>query len=83
MKACVQSSSAQIVIFPGEQHHTERCIFKLIKDHSAPLESIQQGVHSPRLQCQGTEPCPKAQGWGPMLNGPREMHQKELIPFLQ
>lgn len=70
--ACFRSLGAQIVIFPGEQHHTEYCIFKLIKDHSEPLESIQQGVHSPRLQCQGTVPCPKAPGWGPMLNWLRE-----------
>lgn len=63
---------AQIVIFPGEHRHKEHCFFKPIKEHSEPLESVQQGAHSPRLGCQGTEPCPKAPGWGPMLNGLRE-----------
>lgn len=50
----------------------ECSVFKLIKKHSEPLESIQLGVHSPRLGCQGTEPCPKAPGWGPALSEPRE-----------
>lgn len=66
------SGRAQIVVFPGEPHHTERCIYTLIKEPSEPLESIQQGAHSPRPGCQGTEPCLQAPGWGPMLNGPRE-----------
>ncbi|CAB1436978.1 unnamed protein product [Pleuronectes platessa] len=56
----------------GELRHTERRISQLITDHSEALESIQQGVHSPRLRRQGTEPCLKAPGWGPMLNGLRE-----------
>lgn len=81
--SCGRWGGAQIVIFPGERRHTERRIFELIKEHSEPLESIQQGAHSPRLGCQGTEPCPQALGWGPMLNGARRTHQKELIPFLQ
>lgn len=67
-----QSSGAQIGIFPGDHGHTAHCNFKLITDDSEPLESVQRGVHSPRLLRQGTEPCPKAPGWGPMLNGPRE-----------
>lgn len=66
----LRSGRAQIVIFPGERRHTERCIYTLIKEPSEPLESIQQGAHSPRQGCQGTEPCPQAPGWGPMLNGP-------------
>ncbi|KAI9523609.1 hypothetical protein NQZ68_026551 [Dissostichus eleginoides] len=59
-----------------------RCFFKLIKEQSEPSESIQQGAHSPRRRCQGTEPCPKAPGCGTYAKRAEGTHQKELILFL-
>lgn len=77
------SSRAQIVVFPGEQRHTERCVYTLIKEPSEPLESIQQGAHSARPGCQGTEPCPQAPRVGTYAKRAQGTHQKELIPILQ
>lgn len=54
---------------------------ELIIDNRAALKSIQRGVHSPRLLCQGTEPCPRAPGWGPMLNGARERTRRRWSLF--
>lgn len=45
--------------FPGELQHTARGVFRLIKEHSEPLESTEPGLHSLTLTMSGHQAMPQ------------------------
>lgn len=81
LKGLWWSSGAQIVVFPGEHHHTERCISTLLKEPSEPLESIQQGAHSPGAGVRAQSHAHRAR-LGTYAKQAQGTQQKELIPIL-
>lgn len=78
--ACVRSSGAQIVTFPGEQHHTD---LPAHNRQSHCIRKLSAGCAFPQTPLSGHRAMPEGPGVGTYAKWGEGTHQKEMIPFLQ